>query len=67
MRWRGGEVFGSFPAKYRSSQRLPSLSAGVSFVCTSAGRGGKVFLPLEPKAGESHVIRCEEDVAEWGV
>lgn len=46
MRWRGGEVFGSFPAKYRSSQRLPSLSAGVSFVCTSAGRvAAKYFCP----------------------
>lgn len=42
----GGEVFGSFPAKYRSSQRLPSLSAGVSFVCTSAGRvAAKYFCP----------------------
>lgn len=46
MRWRGGEVFGSFPAKYRSSQRLPSLSAGVSFVCTSVGRvAAKYFCP----------------------
>lgn len=46
MRWRGGEVFGSFLAKYRSSQCLPSLSAGVSFVCTSAGRvAAKYFCP----------------------
>lgn len=50
-------------------QPAPSFSQCGRFFCLYFCResGGKVFLPLEPKAGESHVIRCEEDGAKGGV
>lgn len=50
-------------------QPASSFSQRGRFFCLYFCResGGKVFLPLEPKAGESHVIRCEEDVAKRGV
>lgn len=55
----------------RKVQVQPALSFSQRgrFFCLYFCResGGKVFLPLEPKAGESYVIRCEEDGAEWGV
>ena len=50
-------------------QPAPAFSQRGRFFCLYFCResGGKVFLPLEPKAGDSHVIRCEEDGAERGV
>ena len=50
-------------------QPAPSFSQRGRFFCLYFRResGGKVFLPLEPKAGESYVIRCEEDGAKRGV
>lgn len=47
-------------------QPAPSFSQRGRFFCLYLRweSGGKVFLPLEPKAGESYVIRCEEDGAE---
>lgn len=50
-------------------QPAPAFHQRGRFFCLYVFRksGGIVSLFLEPKAGESHLIRSEEDVAEWGV
>ena len=50
-------------------QPAPAFHQRGSFFCLRlcGESGGIVSLFLEPKAGESHLIRSEEDVAEWGV
>ena len=51
------------------AQPAPAFSQHGRFFCLYVFRksGGEVFLPFEPKAGESHLIRSEEDEAERGV
>lgn len=50
-------------------QPAPAFHQCGRFFCLYVFRksGGIVSLSLEPKAGESHLISSEEDVAEWGV